>query len=107
MVSPEHLALIRRAIDRNGDLLAAIIKSRAFKKRFGEIEGEALKRLPAGYDEAHPHIDLLKLKQYLVSEEEPVKKWLDDPRIVKRTLDSFRAATPLVQFLCMAVNVPF
>jgi hypothetical protein len=50
---------------------------------------------------------LLKLKQYLVSEEEPVKKWLDDPRIVKRTLDSFRAATPLVQFLCMAVNVPF
>jgi uncharacterized protein (TIGR02453 family) len=107
MVSPENLDLIRRAIDRNGDLLAAIVKNRTFKKRFGAIEGEALKKPPRGYDETHPHIDLLKLKQYLVSEEEPVKKWTDDPRIVKRTLDSFRAAAPLVQFLCTAVNVPF
>ncbi len=52
-------------------------------------------------------LELLKLKQYLLEEEEPVKKWIDDPRIVKRTLESFRASAPLVQFLCTALNVPF
>lgn len=107
MVSPEHLDLIRRAIDHNGDLLAAFLKKAAFKKRFGQIEGEALKKPPRGYDEEHRHVELLKLKQYLVEEEEPVKKWIDDSRIVKRTLDSFRASAPLVQFLCTALNVPF
>jgi uncharacterized protein (TIGR02453 family) len=107
MVSPENLDLIRRAINRHGDLLAKMVKSRAFKTRFGEIEGEALIKPPRGYDELHRHIELLKLKQYLVSEEEPVKKWIDDPGIVKRALDSFRVAAPLVQFLCTALNVPF
>jgi uncharacterized protein (TIGR02453 family) len=107
MVSPEHVELIRRAIDHNGDLLAAILKKSACKKRFGAIEGEKLKKPPRGYGEDHPHVELLKLKQYLLEEEEPVKKWIDDPRIVKRTLDSFRASAPLVQFLCTALNVPF
>lgn len=107
MVSPENLDLIRRAIAHNGDLLAAILKRSAFKKRFGEIEGEKLKKPPRGYDEEHPHVELLKLKQYLIEEEEPVKNWIDDPRIVKRSLDSFRASAPLVQFLCMALNMPF
>jgi uncharacterized protein (DUF2461 family) len=107
MVSPEHLEIVRRAIDRNGDLLAAILKNRSFKKRFGESEGEKLQKPPRGYPEDHPHIELLKFKQYLISEEEPVKNWIDNPRIVKRTLDSFRAAAPVVQFLCAALNVPF
>jgi uncharacterized protein (TIGR02453 family) len=107
MVSPEHLEQIRRAIDRNGDLLVSVAKQPAFKKHFGEIEGEALKRPPRGYEESHPHIGMLKLKQYLVSEEEPVKNWIDNPRIVQRTLDTFRAAVPLVRFLCTALNVPF
>jgi uncharacterized protein (DUF2461 family) len=107
MVGPENLDLIRRAIAHNGDLLAAIIKKPAFKKRFKEIEGEKLKKPPRGYEENHPHVELLKLKQYLLEEEEPVKKWIDDPRLVKRTLDSFRASAPLVQFLCTALNVPF
>jgi len=107
MVSPENLDLIRRALDRNGDLLAALLKKAAFKKRFGVLEGETLKKAPRGYEEDHPHIELLKLKQYLLSEEEPVKNWIGDPRLVKRALDSFRAAAPVVRFLCMASNVPF
>lgn len=107
MVSPDNLEMIRRAIDRNGDLLASIIRKPTIKKRFGEIEGEALKKAPRGYQEDHPHIELLKLKQYLLSEEEPVRKWIDNPRIVKRTLESFRAAAPLMQFLCAALNMPF
>ncbi|MGH7450270.1 MAG: DUF2461 domain-containing protein [bacterium] len=107
MVSPEHLDLVRRAIDRNGSLLTTILKRPAFKKRFGQIQGEALKKPPRGYDADHPHVELLKLKQYLLDEEEPVKKWIDDPRLVKRTLESFRASAPLVRFLCTALNVPF
>ena len=107
LINNDQLEMIRRAIDRNGRLLMDIAKRPSFRRRFRELEGEALRRPPRGYSDSHPYIELLKMKQFLISETVPAKEVVNDPGIVKRALDSFRAAAPLMQFLCAAVNIPF
>lgn len=60
-VDAAGLKRLRAAIDRDPDRLRGILERLA--KSFAPVEGEALKRAPAGYDETHPAIDLLRMKQ--------------------------------------------
>jgi uncharacterized protein (TIGR02453 family) len=60
------LAAIREKIDEEGDSLLKIIGSKDFKSTFGSIEGEKLKTAPKGFPKDHPHIDLLRMKSFLV-----------------------------------------
>ena len=49
MPTPDQLAAIRRAIDRDPERLKAAISSKPFKKYFGTLSGEKLKTPPRGY----------------------------------------------------------
>ncbi len=99
----EVLAKIRQEIDYNVSELKAITSAAAFKKHFGEIQGDALKRFPQGYDPNHPNIELLKLKDYLV-----VQKLTDqavtDEKFPSDALTVFRAMLPFVHYLNVAVS---
>jgi uncharacterized protein (TIGR02453 family) len=55
------LKRLRAAIDRDPDRLRAILRD--LSDAFAPLEGEQLKRAPAGYPEDHPAIDLLRYKQ--------------------------------------------
>lgn len=66
MPPAEWLAKIREKIDDDGDKLVKILKKKEFSSLFGELEGEKLKTTPKGYPKDHPHIDLLRLKSFLV-----------------------------------------
>jgi uncharacterized protein (TIGR02453 family) len=66
MPPADRLAVIREKIDEDGDKLVRILKNKDFAGMFGEIEGEKLKTAPKGYPKDHPHIDLLRLKSFLV-----------------------------------------
>ncbi len=57
---------IRQEIDYNLDEFNEIINNKKFINRFGNIEGVSLKRSPKGYEDDHPLIRILKLKQFLV-----------------------------------------
>lgn len=61
------LSAIREKIDDQGDKLVKIINGKEFKSYFSELEGEKLKSAPKGYPKEHLHIELLKLKSYLVT----------------------------------------
>jgi uncharacterized protein (TIGR02453 family) len=78
---------------------------KAFRKHF-VLGGEALSRPPRGYSKEHLLIDDIKRKDFIA-----IKNMsLDDstqPRFQQRVESAFRAATPYMQFLCKAVNVPF
>jgi uncharacterized protein (TIGR02453 family) len=63
------LSAIREKIGEQGDSLVKIIREKEFIKHFGEIEGEKLKSSPRGFSADHKHIELLKLKSFLVSEQ--------------------------------------
>jgi uncharacterized protein (TIGR02453 family) len=93
-----ELLKIRNAIVANTKDFLKIVDSKAFAKRFGELDGDRLSKPPKGFDAEHPAIEFLKLKSFTVSEEFSSKDAIskDYP---KRLADSFKAAYPLVVFL--------
>lgn len=62
----EWLTAIREKIDDEGDKLVKILKNKEFVSTFGSIEGEKLKTAPKGFPKDHPHIELLRMKSFLV-----------------------------------------
>ncbi|MGQ0550100.1 MAG: DUF2461 domain-containing protein [Armatimonadota bacterium] len=70
------------------------------------IEGEALKRVPAGYDTGHPFAEDLKLKGFYA-----MTAFTDrdvcSPFFMQRFLAACRAASPLVAFLTRSVSLPW
>lgn len=102
MPTPDQLAAIRRAIDRDPARLKAAIGSKPFKKYFGSLSGEKLKTPPRGYSGDHPEIELLKYKQFITGHNLSDRDVLS-PRLVTRTVEVFAALKPLLDFLDEAV----
>ena len=103
--APEQLASARRFIVTHPQRLDALYADRAFHATYGSIDGEMLKRPPAGFPADAPHLDALKLKQYLVGQSYVVHEIADDalaPLIVER----FSAAAPFIFWLREAVGAP-
>lgn len=92
------LSAIRGKIDDEADRLIKIISDKIFIKYFSKIEGEKLKSAPKGYSSDHPHIDLLKLKSYLVVNEVPDEKVLD-PDFSGYVYNVLKAMKPFNDFL--------
>jgi len=67
MPEGDHLKAIRQEIDYNGSELKKVIDEPEFVKLFGDFRNqEKLKTLPQGYSADNEHIDLLKLKSFIV-----------------------------------------
>lgn len=67
MPEGDHLKAIRQEIDYNGHELRKIINEPDFVKLFGDFRTqEQLKTIPQGYSADNEHIDLLKLKSFIV-----------------------------------------
>lgn len=66
--SSAQLSRFRQAIDRDSRQYKALTGKPAFKRTFGEIEGEGLKTAPRGYAKDHPEIEILRRKQILVTQ---------------------------------------
>lgn len=64
--SPADLKLIRDDIAFDAQPLRDMLNSSSFISAFGSLVGEKLKTTPKGFDPAHPDIDLLRFKQFLV-----------------------------------------
>ncbi len=96
--TPEQLAKIRRAIDRDAAPLRKIVRAKAFAAQFGALDGERLKTAPRGYELDHSAIDLLQLKQFGV-----VHRLNDQavlaPDLVSHTVEVFKALKPLLDWL--------
>ena len=78
-------------------------------KRFCDgyvLEGARLKRPPKGFDPDHPLVEDLKRKDFIGVAKLP-KKVITDPKLPQELVRVFRTGTPLVEFLCGAVGVPF
>jgi uncharacterized protein (TIGR02453 family) len=96
------LTAIREAIVRDPDGW-----SRAKRLEGGlELGGEALKRVPPGFDKEHPHAEDLKRKDFFawvkLSEDEAVA-----PDFLDRYTRVCESATPLVRFLCRTLDLPY
>jgi uncharacterized protein (TIGR02453 family) len=92
------LAAFRASIADDPLTLRRIIDEPAFKRLFGAISGDKLKRVPPGYPADHPEAELLKHKDVTFGHR------LADSDVLSPTLPdvvagSFEAAVPLMRFL--------
>ena len=96
---------IREAIVEDPDRWRRATRTGAFAKRL-ELRGDALKRVPPWADAEHPFAEDLKRKDFFgsarLAETDVVA-----PGFVDEYARICRAAAPLMQFLCDALDVPY
>jgi uncharacterized protein (DUF2461 family) len=78
---------------------------KAFKRHFS-LGGQSLTRPPRGFDKAHPLIDDIKRKDFIAVKTMDLSE-ATAPRFQQKVESAFKTGTPLMQFLCKAVGVPF
>ncbi len=101
----KKLARIRAAIDKRPKDWKKV-RTAAFKKTFGELGGESLKRPPKGYAADHPLIEDLKRKDFAgLAEWEPEAALAKD--FPKKVLRAWKAGTGLMRFVCEALELEF
>ena len=94
----DWLAAIREKISEQPEEFLKIINCAEFKKYFGGIEGEKLKKAPKGFDPEHKYIELLKYKSYFVQIQIPDKKIIESDYL-KYVLNVFKTMKSLHEFL--------
>ena len=92
------LNAIRESIDAHGEQLVKILEYPEFKKYFNGIEGEQLKTKPRDYPIDHPHIDLLRFKNYTVLHSVPDKKVMSE-NFLFYAVEVFKTLKPFDDFL--------
>ena len=95
---PETMLVVRNHIAEHHQDLRRLLADRRVRRLLGDLQGDALTRAPKGFDPAHPAIQLIKMKDWILD------TTLDpslgtSPRLYKELADRFRAMTPLIEFL--------
>jgi uncharacterized protein (TIGR02453 family) len=96
---------IRAAIADAPERWIATVSSAAFRKRF-ELTGESLQRPPAGFRRDHPQIAELMRKDFVASTSVPAAQFAS-PRFPGYYDEVCRGVSPMMEFLCAAIGLPF
>ena len=95
---PGHLYKLRTHVASNTKRFRAIVESPRFRRSFGEINGQRLKRVPRGFDADHPAAEYLKLRQFLAGTERP-PEFATGARFYGSLRRLFEELAPFVTFL--------
>jgi len=95
---PAQLAAWRRAVGADLDAVKAVLESPGFASTFGQVSGDSLKRVPAGFAADHPGAELLKLKDVTFG------RRLSDDDVLSADLpdvlaSTFAASIPVLELL--------
>lgn len=101
--NPAMLKQLRKDIYDNIDEFVEIIEDKAFKKTYGELEGEVLKRMPTGFPLDSPYDYILKHKYFVVSSVRPDAFFSSDNWIDQAAAD-FKRLYPFNRFLNYTVG---
>jgi uncharacterized protein (TIGR02453 family) len=95
---PPELVRIREHISDTWPEIRSLTRAAAFRRRFEELSGDAMTRVPRGYRADHPAAEYLKHRQFYGGAEFPAS--LAHSREFYPTLiATFKALMPLVRFL--------
>jgi uncharacterized protein (TIGR02453 family) len=95
---PPELVRLRGHIVETWPEIRTITRAASFRKRFEELSGDTMTRVPRGYPSDHPAAQFLKLRQFYGGAEFPAA--LAHSREFYPTLiATFKALMPLVRFL--------
>jgi uncharacterized protein (TIGR02453 family) len=103
--TPE-LTKIRERISGDAAMWKKATRGAAFRRRFGEVSGESLKRPPKGFDADDPMIEDLKQKSFFaVQHVTPARA--KKKEFTKDVQAAFVALVPMMRFLTEAIGVSF
>jgi uncharacterized protein (TIGR02453 family) len=92
------LAAFRQSVLSKPHEIRGLTDAPKFKKRFGQINGERLKRVPTGMPADHPEAELLKLKDMTFGHR-LADADVHSPRLPDVLADAFEDAIPMMRFL--------
>ncbi len=102
---PAVLKAIRASIDENPRTWRALRDDRGFNQSFS-FSGESLKTAPRDFPKNHPLIEDLRRKDFIaIHELAPAAVVSAD--FLERAVREFKAARPLMRFLCAALDIAF
>lgn len=99
----KDLKRIRENLSLFGGEFKTIVTKKNFKNTFGKMYGAQLKTYPKGFDKSDPHIDLLRYKQFLFTQNFTEKEILSED-FAKKVNQSFRTARPFLNFMSEALT---
>jgi uncharacterized protein (TIGR02453 family) len=94
----EDLNRIRKEFEMDDEEIRTILADDTFKKFFDELKGEELKTAPKGFDKAHPAIDLIRKKQFLLTRSFSDKEVMA-PNFEENVLITFKAMRPFFDYM--------
>ncbi len=97
---------VRNTIVDNPERWANIIGNKTFKRRFGGIRGDGLKRPPRGYSADHPHIVDLKRKSFFALQEVS-PDLATSGKLVTEVGRAFTAVSPMMEFITRSLELPY
>ncbi|MBL4939953.1 MAG: DUF2461 domain-containing protein [Lutibacter sp.] len=92
------LLRIRKEFEMDVTEIRDIINNETFVKHFGRLEGSSLKTAPRGFDKEHPDMDLIKMKQFIVTRYFTDEEVLS-PHFSKEISTSFKAMRPYFDYM--------
>jgi uncharacterized protein (TIGR02453 family) len=100
MLQPERprLEAWRALVAQDPRRVHRAIDAPAFRKAFGELTGDRLKRVPPGYPADHPEAELLKLKDVTFGRRLAADEVLS-PKLPDVLADAFAVALPTMRLL--------
>jgi len=105
---PENQALeqIRARIAEHPEKWQSVIDHKILIDRYGQIEGDSLKRPPRGYNQDHPHIEFLKMKSFFLMQ--PITQGLVlSADVLDEVVNAYQDSRPLMEFICGAMELKF
>jgi uncharacterized protein (TIGR02453 family) len=93
----DDLHSIRLAIAAEDDL-QEILKEKSLLKFFGNIQGEALKTIPRGFEKEHPRAELLRMKQFIFTKQFKDAEF-HDSSIIPTIVSHYESLQPFFQYM--------
>lgn len=102
MPPSDRLRAIREHVIADAPGFTKVLKNKKLKETFGDLQDEGkLSRPPKGFSADVPHIEYVKMKNFIVWNETSLKKKLP-ANLGKELVSSFKDAYPLVAWLRQA-----
>jgi uncharacterized protein (TIGR02453 family) len=100
--TPETILAVRMHIADHHKELREILAAKDVRRLLGDLQGAELTRAPKGFDPAHPAVDLIKKKDWILDIN------LDaglstTTKLQGEIVDRFRAMAPFIEFMNRAV----
>jgi len=97
---------IRDTIVDNPQEWQRIRSNKSINKLCDGVRGDGLKRPPKGYDPEHQHLEDLKRKSFFAMRHEK-PDIIFEKNFVDEVEATFKAAKPLMKYICFAMDIPF